>query len=226
MILEYNIPLQIGNRTFKVRKWKVKDRDKFKELYKNTQTQNDVNNITYETLLMPSFEKEPALNMDEREYALAMLRKINIGEQTEYSYFCPSCGKQTSAKLKIDDIFDVKSGKIENINVENINIELQDVVNPAYYNEKIQKTDSPLLVDFILHIKSINGDNTKGFDDLLNYFSEQDVDLVDKILDKFEEMTFRITNRIKTLTCTKCKQKTDFDFDRIPNLIPEKWLKR
>ena len=225
MVLEYK-NIKLGNRNIKVRNWKVKDRDEFKKLIKNAVTQEDVDDARYKTLLFNVLENEIALNKDEMEYLFLLLRARNIGEKIIHKFKCDECNKIAEVELKILDILKVKFGSISNINRENFIIELQDVQNAEFYNNKIKSSESPLLDDLILHIKSINGDETKGFDEIKKISEEQDVQFIDNILDEFEEMIFRITSREKSVKCNHCKKSTTFMFDEIPNLIPSKWLAR
>lgn len=225
MVLEYN-PIKLGNRSIKVRNWKVKDRELYKNKLKNISSTEDELKARYECFVTNILEKPTALNNDELEYLFLLLRIANLGDDLNYHWWCRNCEKTTDSKIKLSKLFTTKSGKIQDIDVGDIKIELQDVQNVELYNNKLRTSDSPSTDDLIFHIKSINGDNTKGFQDIKNYFDELDINTMDKISEAFEKMIFKIESREHTVTCTHCGANSTFNFDEIPDIIPPKWLKR
>ncbi len=225
MVAEVN-NVKLGNRVLEVRNWKVRDRNAFKDAIKNSISLEDQKNKMYEYLVMNMLSKPVALNRSELEFLLIILRAKNIGNIIDYRFKCDNCGERVTVKLPIEDILKTEYGEIKDISIDNIKIELQDVQNVAFYNETLAKSNHPILDDLILHIKSVDGDDKKSYKDLIQYFSEFDINLMDKILDKFESMIFRITSRDKEVVCPNCQHKTMFYFDNIPELIPAKWYER
>ncbi|EAJ2432402.1 hypothetical protein DFW84_09500 [Campylobacter coli] len=225
MVLEYN-PIKLGNRSIKVRNWKVKDRELYKSKLKNISSTEDELKARYECFVTNVLETPTALNNDELEYLFLLLRIANLGDDLNYHWWCRSCEKTTDSKIKLSKLFTTKSGKIQDIDIGDIKIELQDVQNVELYNNKLRTSDSPSTDDLIFHIKSINDDNTKGFQDIKNYFDELDINTMDKISEAFEKMIFKIESREHTVTCSHCGANSTFNFDEIPDIIPPKWLKR
>lgn len=225
MTLEYH-PIKLGNRTINVRKWRVRDRNNFKEELKSTSGDFSELKAIQKTLLFSVLETPTALNKDERDYLLILLRAENIGDTVDFSYNCAKCQKQVNHKLKIKDVYKLKFGEPTDINIDGIELKFQEIQNADFYNAKISQPDSTELDDLILHLKSFNGEETLGFDDLENKFNDLEITTMDKIFDEYEKFNFQIVSRVKELTCSHCKNKEKFDFQEIPGLIPEKWLVR
>ncbi|EAL4083008.1 hypothetical protein DFW61_11800, partial [Campylobacter coli] len=66
MVLEYN-PIKLGNRSIKVRNWKVKDRELYKSKLKNISSTEDELKARYECFVTNILETPTALNNDELE---------------------------------------------------------------------------------------------------------------------------------------------------------------
>lgn len=219
-------PLKLGLRTVNVRNWKVRDRIKLKELLRDAQSEKKQQDIILDTLVYGCLESKAALNEDELEYLFASLRVNSIGDDVTFKYTCPNldCNEQINAQLKITDIYKPEFKKLTNIEVGDIKLELCDVQNVEYYNRKIKETSTPSLTDLILHIKSVNGE-AKSENQILHIFEELDTKDMDAILDKWDTMRFTL-NREKTLKCPFCGKEETFEFDEIPDILPQAWLKR
>lgn len=225
MILEFQ-PIKLGNRTIKVRKWKVRDRNNFKEELKKEQGDGAELRALYRTLLFNVLETPTALNRDERDYLFLLLRCENLGDTVDFAYNCNKCNKTVDVKLKIKSLWKTKFGEVKDISVDNISLKFQDVQNVEFYNEKISNPDSSELDDLTLHVKSFNGDETLGYEQLMEKFNDLEISTMDKIFDEYEKFNFQITTKIHEVTCPHCKNKEKFDFQEIPNIIPYKWLTR
>ena len=111
MVLEYN-PIKLGNRSIKVRNWKVKDRELYKNKLKNVSSTEDELKARYECFVTNILEKPTALNNDELEYLFLLLRIANLGDDLNYHWWCRNCEKTTDSKIKLSKLFTTKSGNI------------------------------------------------------------------------------------------------------------------
>ena len=219
-------PLKIGNRTINVRNWKVRDRIKLKELLKEANSEKKQQEIILDVLVYNCIEGKVALNEDELEYLFAQLRVNSVGDDIRFKYTCPNedCNEQVELGLKISNVYKPKFKKLSNITVSNINIELQEVQNIDYYNRKMKESTTPSLTDLILHIKSLNNEQ-KSENQILHIFEELDTKDMDTILDKWDSMRFTL-DRVNNLKCPYCGREESFEFDEIPDILPQTWLRR
>ena len=85
------------------------------------------------------------------------------------------------------------------------------------------ESESPLLDNLMLRIKTINGE-VFNYEKIKSYFDEMDTLELDEILDEFEKMIFTLDSEIE-VTC-ECGHTQKIDFDSIPDLIPIEWVLR
>ena len=218
--------LKLGNRVINVRNWKVRDRIKLKDLLKDTPSEKRQQEIILDTLVYNCVEGKVALNEDELEYLFAQLRINSIGDEINFKYTCPNldCNEQVEMKLRISEIYKPKFKKLGSITVGNISLELQEIQNIEYYNRKMKESTTPSLTDLVLHIKTLNSEQ-KSENQILHIFEELDTKDMDSILDKWDTMRFTL-DRVNSLKCPYCGKEEEFEFDEIPDILPQTWLKR
>lgn len=219
-------PIKVGNRVIKARNWKVKDRLMLKEAFKNVESEIKAQEKTLDILVYNCLEEQVPLNENELEYLFAILRVNSIGDDVEFRWTCSNenCNQISKTSLKVSKIYKPKFGELKDIKVNDISIELQEVKNVEYYNKRIRSSSSPSLDDLILHIKTVNG-QTMSEDKIQRVFDELDTKDMDAILDKWDEIRFTI-DRSNKVKCEHCGKEEEFEFDEIPNMIPQNWLKR
>ena len=211
--------IKVGLKTVNVRKWKAKDRKAFKKL---AQTEDDLSNIIKQTLVYSCIEdKSVALTENEIQYLFVQLRKISIGDDFTFDYTC-DCEFNNSLKVKIDDVCKPVFKEYSPISVGNIIIELQDIKNKTFYEENKDEYDD--IKEMAFRVKSINGDNTKSFDEVVSYLEELEVNDFDSLYEQFQEINFNVNN-IHSVKCSKCNLSTEFEFDEINNFFPDSWTK-
>ena len=216
----YPFSIQVGNKNIKVRKWKAKDRKAFKkEVQENNGT--NIDKIISETLVYSCMEdKNIALTNEEVQYVFTKLRKISISDTFKFVFNCNHCEKNNEIVLKIDDVSKPVFSDFSTIQVDDITLELQDIKNKKFYDENKDEFDDSKELAF--HIKSINSDMTKSFDDLVNMFDEMDLDKFDRIFEEFQKMNFHIDTTCDC-KCMHCGKITTYEFDEIPNFFPDSW---
>lgn len=213
--------LNIGNQTIRYRKWKNKDRKKFKELVKQDNgNQELIAKHTLECLVFDCLDKEYPLSPDEIQYVLTKIRQASIGQYIEFKYVCESCGKENIRELDLDNI-SFSADVVNEIKSKNYNIKLQPVKNIKLYNELILNS-SDIVQDLALRILSVNDETDFSKDDIEALFDEMDTDELDIILDQFKKR-FNINNNI-SYTCKFCNHKQDLIFNEIPDFLPDSWL--
>lgn len=211
--------IQLGSRKVNIRRWKVKDRKAVKALYREDLSEEKVLKKLVEILVFNCIEEKIDLNPDEIKYLLAKIREYSLNKKITYKFSCPECSKMNEVELSCDEIFKPKFGEIKNIK----NIELQDVKNPALFNQVLMESESPLLDNLMLRIKTINGE-VFNYEKIKSYFDEMDTLELDEILDEFEKMIFTLDSEIE-VTC-ECGHTQKIDFDSIPDLMPIEWVLR
>jgi putative baseplate hub subunit protein len=220
------IDLNVGNKIVKIRKWKVKDRENFKkDLLKNKDSAEKVAKVTLDNLVYNCLDKEYALNPDEIQYVFNNIRINSISDEVEFKYICKNCNKQESQIVKISEIHKGHFYNEDKIEVKNITILLQDVKNVKMYNDTIFKSETPWIDDLIYHIKSFNGDESMSFQKLKDLFLDLDVDILDEIMDKYDDIRFKLDKEYDVI-CPECGNTHTYIFDEIPDFLPQKWLSR
>ncbi len=208
--------IDLGHKTVSVRKWKAKDRKNFKKTIK--ETENIDKSIINSLVLNCLKDKSVALTNSEIQYLLIELRKISISNKLVFNYKCDKCDKDNSKDLTIDYVnnFNYKPWKpfkeVEFGNIKNVN----------FFNEN--KEDDDDINEIAFHTMSINGDISKTFNEVIEFYEEMDVQKFDEIYEHFLNYTFTLNNEA-IITCNFCKNKQTFEFDEIPNFFPNSWLK-
>lgn len=216
----FPIEIQIGLKTLKVRKWKAKDRKNFKKL---SQKEKDISDVIKKTLVYSCLEnKYIPLTEQEIEYLFIQLRKISISDEFDFTYTCDNCEFKNTITLKIDDVSKPVFNSYTPIKSKNYEIVLQDIQNKDFYEKNKDEFDDVKEIAF--RIYSINGDNTKGFNEIIEIFNEMEINEFDYIYEEFQKMNFNIDNT-HAVKCSNCNEYTFFEFDEIQNFFPESWTK-
>ena len=193
----------INNKVIKFRKWKVKD----KFALDNAKTKEEIRNaLVYNCLENPKI----ILDETEYEYILTCIRDKSLNKPSTYTFTCDECEEDFDHEVKVSEITKVIFNGYKPIQTRNFKIELQDIQNRKFYEEKMtSKNKSELMYfDFILHIKSINDDETLTFDKIVEMFNDLDVD-------EFEE-----------IECPHCHTKMKVEYDTISrDFFPNLWNK-
>ena len=217
---------KLGNRIIKLRKWKVRDRFALKEALKNAKTEFEAAKVSQKILVFDCLAEPYALSRDELDYIFAMLRSKSVGNIIKFDKNCPNCGISKSVEIKLDKLFKTSYGEFKTINVNDIVIELQEVKNIEAYNKTLEASNEPDFDDFLYHIKSLNGNESLGINELKEFFENLDISTMDSIFAEYDKMRFVINSKDFTCKCSKCGAIDTISFDEIPNIIPETWFRR
>lgn len=219
--------LDLRGKKLKFRKWKAKDKKNFIKKIKtseNVKERDLTNELVYDCLE----DKNIALSIDEFRYVISKIREKSLGSDVKFELFCDGCKTKFNTTEKIGDIIKQKYKKYKNISVNDIDITIDEPINVKFYYDTINRCetdDEYNFVDFLLRIKKINDIDTFKFDELVDYFDNLDITVLDEILTKWEEMCF-VVDDVKEVECPHCKAKQKYKFDIIPDFFPENWTKR
>jgi len=224
---DYKFKLKLRDNTINFRKWKVKDRKKFIDSLRN-EDNIDERKIS-ESLVYDCIDNDIVLSSDEFRYVLTKIREESIGDTVDFNFTCSKCKEDFTVTYKLDDILKPEYKEYSDIIIDDINIEIGDIsLKKEFYDKYISECENMseiYFIDFLAHIKSINSDTSKSFNELTEYFEDLDTDIFDQILDKWEEMRFKINDK-NEVTCSHCGFKEDYIFDDIPDFFPKKWFIR
>lgn len=221
--LENNDPLfkykvQIRDKTIEFRKWKVKDRKTL------MQAKNDVERrkaLVYNCIK----DQNIALDNEEFNFMLEKIRSVSVKDKLKYTLTCDECNKEFNLSVDIEDLIDCSYNDYKPLVYGDITIEVQDVKNRDFYENTIvtvTDTQERYLYDLALHIKSINGNSSMSFQNVLDFLLDLDIDAYNSIYDQFNKVRFRCVN-LQSVECPYCHGETVFNFNDFPDFFPKSW---
>lgn len=216
----FNNQIILNNKVIKFRKWKVKD----KFALEQSKTKEEIRNaLVYNCLENP----KTILDETEYEYVLSCIRDKSLNKPSTYTFTCDECEEDFNHEVKVSEITKVDFNGYKPIQTKNFKIELQDIQNRQFYEDKMSSKSKTELMyfDFILHIKSINDDDTLTFDKILEIFNELDVDEFEEIVSKWNEIKMKLV-KIEEIECPHCHTKMKVEYDTISrDFFPNLWNK-
>jgi hypothetical protein len=220
--------IDLGSKKITFRKWKVKDRKKFIELM-SIHGDDIAESEVAKALVYNCIDKpDIALTQDELKYILFQIRKESLGDTFNFTYVCEECETRNKKELLLSEVITFTKSKYSTINVDDIEIEMGEIISKEYYDKAVSECkvlNEIFLVDFLYHIKKFNSNDTFTFAELLEYFGDLDIDVMDKIFDLWEEQKSKMNN-IYTVSCEKCGHDEKYKFDEIPEFFPSTWFER
>lgn len=206
--------IQINGKKIEFRKWKVKDK---KELDHATTKIEKRKIIVYNCL-----KDYIPLDLDEYNYVLAQIRDFSLHTDIDYTLQC-DCGETFNVSLPIKDIVTFKNADYSPIIVDDVTIELKNI-DDKDYEVKINETLTTIeryILDFIFHIKSING-NELEIDKLLDYFDNLNIDTFEKIIDCWDARRSKCLYN-KQIECPKCHKFVEYNLADMEGFFPKSW---
>lgn len=214
--------LKFNGKTINIRKWKAKDRKTFVSEIKNKNLDSDEikNALVYDCI-----DEDVILSPDEFRYVLSRIRAYSLGENIHFEIICSECGNEFELDIDLKDIFKTSFEDKKEIIFKDINIKISDIKNKEYYNKLLsENTDDLYLIDFLMRIDSINGNDSYTLEELISYFNNLDIDLFDGILEQWENIRFKIDD-VHSVKCPSCNNIHKYKFDELPEFFPTKWFK-
>lgn len=208
--------IQLKDQVITARKWKGKDKRNFmKEMQKQKPNEDKIT----KALVYDCIEEDVILSTDEFKYVLSMIRAESLGNEIKYNFYCTECDSTHERTYNITDIIRASYSDDSVISVGDININLGEIKNKEFYIEKIKEGK---IYDFLLRINDINGDKTLDLDDLINFLDELDIDILDEILKKYDDIRFKVDD-VNEFVCD-CGHREKYHFDELPEFFPSEWF--
>lgn len=215
---EYKHSFMLNGKELYFRKWRVKDRIALER----AEGQSAVRQCLVYNCLE---DKGIALDDYEYQYVLIKLRQASVGDDIRYNFVCNSCHERFDHDSHLTDTMEPIHATYEPIITDRYRIELGEVPNRKAYEDVIfglNDITERKIADMVMHIRSINGNLKLGYKDIMDVFSEMDVDEFQEIWNQWNQVHFRI-NRIHEVTCPHCGSTMLIEFDDLPGFFPEKW---
>lgn len=210
--------IQVGNKTLTISKWKGKHKKEFISAINNNQDNQNEEKIK-NILVYSCIEEDVVLTPDEFRYVLSRIRAYSLGEEIKIDFYCPKCGETFEKIFQIKDIIRPEYKKLQEIKVQDLEIKLGEIKNKEIFYEKI--LEDPIY-ELLFKVKSFNGNDTFNLEELEELFDNLDIDVLEKVLEIYEEHRFQIDD-INSVTC-ECGNSMVFEFDELPGFFPENWF--
>jgi hypothetical protein len=215
----YDQELKLRDKTFKFRKWKVKDKKKYLENIQSTPMSREA--LVYDCME----DKKIALDEEEIKYVLIQIREASIKDPIEYTFTCENCNGQYDYSAKLSEIITLDGSNVGEIVSGSTSFEMGHVQNRDFYQGLVLSAlheEDKELIDFMLHIKSFNGNDGFTFDMLNDFVSNMDVKEFEVAFDKWQKMKLT-TNNVSSVICPHCNHEEWYQFDALPGFFPASW---
>ena len=218
----YSNTLKIRDNVIKYRKWKVKDKKKFKLAQKANDAIMSHNALVYDCIE----NKNVILTPEEQKFMLMALRSVSIGDTLEYTFNCDACEEDYDYTGKISELFIPEFTEYGALKSNSVEFRMGKIQSKEYYDRAMGETEEDedkFLVDFLFHIKSLNDNDTMEFNELFEYVNNMEVDMAEEIFVQWKKMRFEYSE-VKSVTCPHCGAVENYEFDTLPGFLPESWI--
>lgn len=210
--------IELNGRTIKYRKWKVKDKKAL---------DNAESNIERRKIIVYGCLEDPntALDLEEYNYVLALIRDYSLHNTLDYDLECPDCHHKFTVGKTSGQIVKPIFAKYGTIEFKSQTITVGNVKNRDIYEESINKTLTSMeryISDFALHIQTINGSDVSSIDEVIDFLDNLDVDDYENVFAQWDNMRFKC-DLIHPVTCPNCNKVNLFDFSDMPTFFPISW---
>lgn len=216
----YDFSLKIRDKEIKFRKWKVKDRKNFITALKN----NDRDGV--ERIVFDCIEKQVPLTEEEFKYVMMNIRSVSIGEDLAFNIDCEQCEEEFSYITPVTEAITPNFKEFGVIKSGNFSLKMGEIANKEYYEDAIRQCrddEEKAFIDFLYHVKEINGSDAFTFDKLYNTINELDIGIGEDIFRQWEEMRFTF-DTVKQLECPHCNHLQFIKFDELYGFFPDSWF--
>jgi len=227
-IFDKEVKIRTG-KVIHIRKWKAKDRNRFKAIVEEKGENLSVLDIS-RTLVFPCIlEKNILLTEEEIKYVSNIIREISISPEFEFAFMCndDACGKLNEVKIKIQDVNKAKFNDWKEVEINGGFITFGEIVQPQFYYETLfnYKTEGErATADLAMHIVKVQDDDLKSFSEMMEFLESLDTDILDKIDEEYNKQRF-VQDNSHSLRCKFCKKEQKFIFDEIEGFFPSTWFK-
>ena len=215
----YDQEVKLRGKMIKFRKWKVKDKKKYLE---------NINNIPVarEALIYDCLEdKKIALDEEELKFMIVQIRMASLSDPIQYSFVCEDCTSPYEFAANLKEIITLDGNSQGEIAFGNTVFEMGSILNKEFYQSmylSAKTQDEKDLIDFMLHVKSFNGNDGFTFEMLNEFISEMDAIEFEKIFIQWQIMRTRVNN-VGPVHCPHCGHEEWYEFDALPGFFPKSW---
>ena len=209
--------LNLGSRTIEFRPWIVKDK------YNITQAKTPYDKrkaLVYNCLKDPN----TPLDINEYQYTLFAIRNASLDYLTDYEVTCEHCVKDYRLSIDFKDVIKPRYADYTPIETKHI-ITLGDIKNQSYYEEAMQaetNSDKRYLIDFVLHIDSIDDIPPLGAPAVIDFLESLDIIEFEHIMTLWDSKRFSF-DLLGAGLCPYCGHKTLYRFNSVQNFFPNSW---
>lgn len=220
--MDYNHNIKIHGKEIKFRKWKVKDKKNFVKAMKSGNA-DEINNIVFDCLE----DRNIPLSEDEMKYILLHIRSVSLGSELSFNIDCMYCEKPYVYSGNIFDIMKPSWEDYGKIKVGDVQFDMGEIPNKEYYDDSINQCNTPEekhFIDFLYHVKKLNGSDAFTFDSLFEYVNNLDLDIGEVVFNQWEQMRLSFNN-VVDIKCPHCEEINAVEFDQLHGFFPEEWFK-
>lgn len=215
----YDQEVKLRGKVIKFRKWKVKDKRKYLENIKDVPIARDA--LIYDCLE----DKRLALDEEELKFMIVQIRMASLSDPIQYNFVCEGCSNPYEYYANLKEIISLDGTGVGELAEGNTVFEMGYTQNKDFYQSLYlagANQDEKDLIDFMMHVKSFNGNDGFTFDMLSEFISEMDAVDFEKIFIKWQIMRARVNN-VAPVNCPHCGHEEWYEFDALPGFFPQSW---
>lgn len=215
----YDQEVKLRGKVIKFRKWKVKDKRKYLENIKDVPIARDA--LIYDCLE----DKRLALDEEELKFMIVQIRMASLSDPIQYNFVCEGCSNPYEYYANLKENISLDGTGVGELAEGNTVFEMGYIQNKDFYQSLYlagANQDEKDLIDFMMHVKSFNGNDGFTFDMLSEFISEMDAVDFEKIFIKWQIMRARVNN-VAPVNCPHCGHEEWYEFDALPGFFPQSW---
>jgi hypothetical protein len=218
---DYKYSVKIRDKEIKFRKWKVKDRKLFTASIKSKDAEKTAE-LVYNCLE----DKSLPLTAEEFKYLMVRIRSTSLGDDITFDLECNECEGAYEYITTYTDLLIPNFKKYGVITAGDVSFKMGEIANKEFYDDAIKQCEfdeEKFFIDFMYHVKELNGSDAFKFDTLYEFVNEMDLDIGESIFKQWNEMRFTLDDK-HTLECPHCKNVELLKFDVLPKFFPDDWF--
>jgi succinate dehydrogenase flavin-adding protein (antitoxin of CptAB toxin-antitoxin module) len=163
------------NKKVTITPWTGKTRKKFRKIFENVQSPEDINfKAVIQILLYDHINEDVFLNEGEQQLLLSEIKKISLSDTIKDTINCYVCDIPIEVKEKLDDVVEYKENRLphqfKDITFRDVSNqkEIDDILENMYENKKYDGISEEPDIIFASHIEM----KDKDIFDIINYLDD------------------------------------------------------
>ncbi len=211
------------NKIVNYKPWTGKTKKKFKKLFEHLENPEDIDFKGVIRILIRDNIDTPNLYIsdDEQQYLTALIRKVSIQDDFEFSGVCDYCGAEQTIKTKISNAIKYRPNKFPQTkggvvfkDIESYDY-LIDVVDDIINSDDYDGLTTEADIEFALHLEL---DKSTSPLEVLDKIDEMPLNQLDVLMNTIEDMSSDMKIK-EEKTCKECSKKSEFSSSEIPGLF-------